>query len=269
MIEKLNLMKCRYCGAEVPNGACFCPNCGRNLSQLSEGVNSGETIDGGDNKKWIILVVVLLVAAGGVFFFLHQSKPKEEVSNTTTAVAKPEAKQSVESVKAVKAVDDDDKPVLNNVQAKIVRILYRYITTTGPQPFTKLGFKHIGYLASDNYFHENYYASEGVELKSNASPDYYSIDSEGYHFHDNRFSGMKKNSLAIIDMHCEDYSPTCFVYKDDRITEELIRQLKALDFHYSSRESGWLDAQNDYLVTFGNFTDDPSCHVFAIGHWMR
>ena len=90
-------MKCKYCGAEVPNDTSFCPNCGKDLSKLKKCVKCGEIIDDDatfcphcgaeqpvyleDNPKrkwiWIVIVLVVLIAAGGAFYMYHgQNRPE-------------------------------------------------------------------------------------------------------------------------------------------------------------------------------------------------
>lgn len=38
-------MRCKFCGAEIPDGTNFCPNCGKDLSKLRRCVKCGEMID--------------------------------------------------------------------------------------------------------------------------------------------------------------------------------------------------------------------------------
>lgn len=38
-------MKCRYCGAEIPDDSAFCPNCGKKIEKVRRCVKCGEVID--------------------------------------------------------------------------------------------------------------------------------------------------------------------------------------------------------------------------------
>ncbi len=74
-------MKCKYCGAELPNGTNFCTNCGKDLRNLRKCVKCGEIIDDDatfcpfcgteqpvyqedkPRRKWLVPVIVIVVLA--------------------------------------------------------------------------------------------------------------------------------------------------------------------------------------------------------------
>lgn len=90
-------MKCKYCGAEIPNGTNFCPNCGKDLSQLRKCVKCGEIIDddvafcpycGAEQpvyledkpwRKWLwivgFIVLVVMIVAGACFLYQRHNLP--------------------------------------------------------------------------------------------------------------------------------------------------------------------------------------------------
>lgn len=96
-------MKCKYCHAEIGHDARFCPNCGRDLSNLSKCVNCGEFLDdegsycphcgtkqpesedNTDNyaeeyqrdhstRNFLIAFSVLFAIIGGIIYFSMQKK---------------------------------------------------------------------------------------------------------------------------------------------------------------------------------------------------
>lgn len=107
-------MKCRYCGAEIPDDSAFCPNCGKEISNQRKCVKCGEIIGNNDSfcpycgteqpadeevsgngpsrkRLWLILAAVIAVIAlafGAYFFFSNDSKPGPTVAyNDTINVA--------------------------------------------------------------------------------------------------------------------------------------------------------------------------------------
>ena len=121
-------MKCKYCGAEVPDGSKFCPSCGKDLSNVRKCVKCGEIIDDDatfcphcgaeqplyDEKKSnmpkILVVVFLVIAAIGVgawYFLSHQNK---KTGSILTAPLSKVVKEKVLPMKAVTFVISDGQP---------------------------------------------------------------------------------------------------------------------------------------------------------------
>ena len=276
-------MRCKYCGVEVPQESQFCPNCGKDLSNLRKCVKCGKIIDDDaifcphcgaeqpvyeeDNPHrkwvWIISVILILTLVGG-YYFMSRKSNKPALLVDSTAVGSIAMDSITPDVAKVTTTIKEDIPVLHGIQDRMVNILIRYVQSDDSQPFTKIGFTHLEKISYNEYSYTNFYGSEGVTLKPEAECDLYGIDSTGYHFGNNPFNGMKKNSLAISDMHCEDFSPTCLVYKNKALTRNLKRQLKTKGFSYNSYFRGWTNDSGQPLVVFGSY--DDGTYLMAVGN---
>ena len=276
-------MRCKYCGVEVPQESQFCPNCGKDLSNLRKCVKCGKIIDDDaifcphcgaeqpvyeeDNPHrkwvWIISVILILTLVGG-YYFMSRKSNKSALLVDSTVVGSIAMDSITPDVAKVTTTIKEDIPVLHGIQDRMVNILIRYVRSDDSQPFTKIGFTHLEKISHNEYSYTNFYGSEGVTLKPEAECYLYGIDSTGYHFGNNPFNGMKKNSLAISDMHCEDFSPTCLVYKNKALTRNLKRQLKTKGFSYNSYFRGWTNDSGQPLVVFGSY--DDGTYIMAVGN---
>ena len=101
-------MNCKYCGAELPNDARFCPSCGKDLSNLRTCVKCGKIIDddaifcpycGAEQpeyledssyKKWIKIIVFITVLVGlgtGVWFYHENQVEKQRQAVIADSIA--------------------------------------------------------------------------------------------------------------------------------------------------------------------------------------